>query len=218
MGTVHYFGRRQPPPKNWQAQSRSALARSTRFIGFVLLAGFLASAALLSDRWYATARQTPVAEDRYLELREGNRVIQMATPITVTAIDGDSLRSGKEDIRLLGIDAVELYQTCRDERGREWACGREAHAALRSIVGSGQVRCASSSRDRFGRALSKCSAGEIADISEALVRAGYAVNFMSGDYVSAEAEARAAKRGIWRGRFEQPQAWRDRHPRNDGRS
>jgi endonuclease YncB( thermonuclease family) len=218
MGTVHHFRRWQEPRGDRTQDSRGAHSRSTRFIGFVLLAGFLASAALLSDRWYATAKQAPAADDRYIELREGNRTIQMATPITVRAIDGDSLRSGKEDIRLLGIDAVELYQTCRDERGREWACGREAHAQLRAIVGNGKVNCTSTSRDRYGRALSKCSAGEIADISEAMVRAGYAVNFMGTDYASAEAEARTAKRGIWRGSFDQPQTWRDRHPRNDGRS
>jgi endonuclease YncB( thermonuclease family) len=197
MGTVHHLrGQRAPAQAGWKQESRRAHSRSFRFIGFVLLAGFLASAALLSDRWSATQANAS----------------RPALTMTVSAIDGDSLRSGGEDIRLLGIDAVELYQTCRDERGREWACGREAHAALRSIVGNGQVRCASSSRDRFGRALARCSAGDV-DVSEAMVRAGYAVNFMGGTYASAEAEARTAKRGIWRGSFERPQDWRDRHPR-----
>jgi endonuclease YncB( thermonuclease family) len=197
MGTVHHLRRWQPPEGDWKRHSRSAQSRSVRFIGFVLFAGFLASAALLSDRWSGTpanAARTPVS-------------------ISVTAIDGDSLRSGKEDIRLLGIDAVELYQTCRDDRGRDWACGREAHAKLRALVGNGSVNCTASSRDRFGRTLAKCSAGDVADVSEAMVRAGYAVNFMGGSYASAEAEARAAKRGIWRGSFDRPQDWRDKHPR-----
>ena len=43
-----------------------------------------------------------------------------------------------------------------------------------------------------------------------MVRAGYAVNFMEGRYSGAEAEARSAKRGIWRGSFERPQEWRRR--------
>src|SRR5262245_38453217 len=29
-------------------------------------------------------------------------------------IDGDSLKTGDEQIRLIGIDAPELHQTCRD--------------------------------------------------------------------------------------------------------
>lgn len=204
MGTIVPFWRagRTPPHeqlnRQQEAKRRNAYSRSLRFLGFVLLAGMLVSAALLSERWYGTpasAARNPVA-------------------MTVTAIDGDSLRFGKNDIRLLGIDAVELYQRCRDERGREWACGREAHAKLRALVGDGKVNCVSASRDRFGRALSTCSADGVADVSEAMVRSGYAVNFMGGNYVSAEAEARAAKRGIWRGSFDRPQDWRDRNPRN----
>ena len=47
---------------------------------------------------------------------------------------------------------------------------------------------------------------------EAMVRAGYAVDFMSGGNRAAEAEARTEKRGIWRGIFERPKDWR-RHNR-----
>ena len=32
---------------------------------------------------------------------------------TATVIDGDSLTIGQTEIRLWGIDAVELYQTCQ---------------------------------------------------------------------------------------------------------
>ena len=34
-------------------------------------------------------------------------------------------------------------------------------------------------------------------------------------YAAAEAEARGAKRGIWRGTFERPSEWRQAHPRSD---
>jgi hypothetical protein len=34
-------------------------------------------------------------------------------------IDGDSLRTGSEEIRPVGIDAPELRQTCRDGQGSE---------------------------------------------------------------------------------------------------
>ena len=126
------------------------------------------------------------------------------------AIDGDSIRTAHEEIRLIGIDAPELFQTCRDERGSEWRCGRESHSFLRSIISHGALSCTSNSTDRYGRKLATCSAGAIADVGEAMVRAGYAVSFMEGRYSGAEAEARTAKRGIWRGSFERPQEWRRR--------
>lgn len=132
------------------------------------------------------------------------------TAYSATAIDGDTLRSSNDEIRVVGIDAPELFQTCRDEQGRDWACGREAHSFLQALVSRGALACTSNSTDRYGRKLATCSAGPIADVGEAMVRGGHAVNFMDGRYEAAEAEARGAKRGIWRGSFERPQDWRRR--------
>jgi endonuclease YncB( thermonuclease family) len=126
------------------------------------------------------------------------------------AIDGDSLRAGGDEIRLLGIDAPELRQTCRDQRGKDWSCGRAARDELRRILARGNVRCARGQKDRYGRALARCSATGVHDIGDAMVREGFALNFMEGGYRSAESEARAAKRGIWRGDFERPATYRER--------
>ena len=79
---------------------------------------------------------------------------------------------------------------------------------LRSLVGFGLVECRSSSVDRYGRPLAVCSTGSVPDIGEAMVRAGYAVSFMSPRYWLAEQDARYHKRGMWRGRFISPQDWR----------
>lgn len=124
------------------------------------------------------------------------------------AIDGDTLRAGDQRIRLIGMDAPELAQTCGDENGRSWLCGSEARARLRSLVGFGVIECKSSSVDRYGRPLTVCSSRTVPDIGEAMVRAGHAVSFMSWRYWLAEQDARYHKRGIWRGTFDQPQAWR----------
>lgn len=132
------------------------------------------------------------------------------TAYSARAIDGDSLRSSTEEIRLIGIDAPELFQTCLDEHGRAWACGRAAHSFLQALISRGALTCTFNSTDRYGRKLATCSAGPIADVGEAMVRGGHAVNFMDGRYDTAEAEARGAKRGIWRGSFERPQDWRRR--------
>ena len=197
--------------------------RRSRFGGLGRYSGFLALTALIggvflyqSGYWPLNIGSGERVTGRYTEIRDGNRVIRMAARLNASAIDGDSLRIGGENIRLIGIDAPELRQTCRDERGRDWACGRDAHALLSRLVSRGKVTCASSAKDRYGRTLARCSAGEIADVGEALVRAGYAIDFMKGGYGAAEAEARAAKRGIWRGEFEQPRDWRTKNRRAEG--
>ena len=183
-----------------QASSR-LLSWLSRYGGFLALAG-LAGAALLQ-------------QNGYLSADFGNSKQVTARPWSnVTSIDGDSLRTANEEIRLVGIDAPELSQTCRDERGTEWSCGREAHARLRALLSRGRVECISTSKDRYGRTLAICSAGPVVDVGEAMVRAGYAVDFMSGGYRGAEAEARAEKRGIWRGTFEPPQDWRRSNPQH----
>ena len=187
-------------------RGRSSLQASSRLLSWLSRhGGFLALAAL--------AGAALVQQNGYLSADFGNSKQVTARPWSnVTAIDGDSLRAANEEIRLVGIDAPELFQTCRDERGGEWACGREAHALLRAFLSHGRVECAAASKDRYGRTLAICSAGPVIDVGEAMVRAGYAVDFMSGGYRGAEAEARAEKRGIWRGTFERPQDWRRRNP------
>lgn len=139
-----------------------------------------------------------------------------ATALTeVHVVDGDSLRAGEEKIRLIGIDAPERAQTCRDAQKREWACGAAAAARLSELVARGKVACMRQGQDRYGRTLAVCSAGDVADIGRTLVREGYAVSysFDRGDYAAEENEARAAGRGLWQGAFERPQDFRRRQPR-----
>lgn len=121
-------------------------------------------------------------------------------------VDGDSLRRGGTDIRLHGIDAPEYRQSCRDKHGAEYACGKQAANALRSLVGQREVSCTSIETDRYGRAVAVCKRGEL-DINAEMVRLGWAVAYSrhSLSYVRLEAEARRAKRGIWAGHFEQPE-------------
>jgi endonuclease YncB( thermonuclease family) len=126
------------------------------------------------------------------------------------AIDGDSLRLSGQEIRLRGIDAPELDQTCR-VAGRSEACGRAARQALRRILALGLVTCLDEGRDRYGRMLGRCLArGQ--DIAAAMVRDGQAVGY--GGYAAEEAEARAAYRGLWAGEFQRPEDWRRANPRS----
>lgn len=121
--------------------------------------------------------------------------------------DGDSLVVGGARVRLLGIDAPELAQTCVSE-GRDHACGQEARAHLARLAATGAVSCETFGRDRYDRVLARCMAGAI-ELNRAMVEAGWAVAY--GDYDDAEAEARRAGRGLWAGSFERPQDWRRSH-------
>lgn len=121
--------------------------------------------------------------------------------------DGDSLAIGTLRIRLEGIDAPELTQTCM-RGGVEWPCGRAAKDALARLVGDGEVACEGRGRDRYGRLLARC-AGAGVDLAGAMVEEGWALAY--GGYEAAEADARRAGRGLWAGTFERPQDWRRIH-------
>jgi endonuclease YncB( thermonuclease family) len=125
-------------------------------------------------------------------------------------VDGDTLRVAGARIRLHGIDAPESGQTCiRD--GKEWPAGRHAAAWLRSWIDGRTVTCRPETVDRYGRVVATCRVdGETPSLNETLVREGWATAYreFSDRYAGAEAEARAAGRGIWRARCEPPASWR----------
>jgi endonuclease YncB( thermonuclease family) len=136
------------------------------------------------------------------------------TPLAdVRAVDGDTLHAAAQRIRLIGIDAPEKSQTCRDARGQSWACGVAATERLAALVAQGGVACVAQGQDRYGRTLAVCSAGGVPDVGRMLVREGYAVSYMDRQarYLADENAARDEGRGLWSGAFERPSDWRRRH-------
>ncbi|MES2035423.1 MAG: thermonuclease family protein [Pseudomonadota bacterium] len=125
-------------------------------------------------------------------------------------VDGDTFSVGAERVRLWGVDAPEGRQVCQDAKGQGYACGDAARDQLLRLIGGRVLRCEVRDRDPYGRAVSRCQAGST-DLGEAMVRAGWAVDypqFSRGAYASAQAEARRTRRGLWAGRFETPSTWR----------
>ncbi|MBB4187565.1 endonuclease YncB(thermonuclease family) [Sinorhizobium terangae] len=121
-----------------------------------------------------------------------------------TASDGDSLRLNGRRIRLEGIDAPEIGQTCR--RGETtWDCGGEARERLTTLIRGHATACRLHGHDRYGRDLGVCEAGQ-RDLGREMVISGYAVSY--GRYQSEEDAAREERVGIWSGDFVRPQAWR----------
>lgn len=138
----------------------------------------------------------------------------------IVSIDGDTLRAANgAEYRLFGIDAPELHQTCTEANGKSWLCGRAAKAKLTTLIKGGSVNCEDRAKDRYGRIVAVCGAEGVPDLGEAMVRDGYAVDLGGAaghPYRDAEAEAREAKRGIWRGSFELPSEWRAANPQDGG--
>jgi endonuclease YncB( thermonuclease family) len=128
-------------------------------------------------------------------------------------IDGDTIVVADQLVRLHGIDAPELDQTFQ-WRGQQIVCGTMSLAALEALIAGVKVRCEVVERDRHGRLVAKVFSPNGVDIGRRLVSAGWAVAYRrySKDYVDAEAEARKARRGMWRGTFVKPWEWRASSP------
>jgi endonuclease YncB( thermonuclease family) len=122
------------------------------------------------------------------------------------ASDGDSLRLGDERIRLIGLDAPELHQTCTGADARPWPCGEAAKRRLATLLVQGPLDCRTEGRDRFGRVLARCAING-RDPAAVMVAEGLAVAY--GDYGAEEAQARRDRIGLWAGNFTPPRAFRE---------
>jgi len=126
-------------------------------------------------------------------------------------LDGDTLDFAGRVVRLAGIAAPELDQTCR-AAGRAWACGREARWATLNRVSPHWVTCVPRGRDVTGTERAVCYLAGIGqeDLGAWLLRQGWAVVEPGADpaYEAAQAVAQSAGSGLWRGSFVAPWAWR----------
>lgn len=146
--------------------------------------------------------QTTIAADAPFDIGGSVHVTRVS--------DGDSLRSGNLRIRLFGIDAPEIKQTCKDETGLKWACGVTARDRLLALVKKAPyLDCKLRDTDRYGRLIMQCFANQ-EDIGRTLVAEGLAVAYAryAQDYVAAQNVARDSSRGLWAGKFDMPEDWR----------
>ena len=129
------------------------------------------------------------------------------------AMDGDSLNMAGIVIRLHGVDAPELNQTC-SRKGQSWACGKDASAKLAQLVSGANLRCEQRDIDDYDRIVATCKTQQ-KDIGQAMVEAGLAVALpqFSDRYLGAEARAKALGLGIWGSEFQQPADYRAANPR-----
>jgi len=140
-----------------------------------------------------------------IALKPGGRSLEGRAYVT----DGDTIHIGDAKIRLKGIDAPEMEQTCLRSDGRSYRCGDAARRALIDIVSGENVQCRASGRDRYRRILASCKVKD-SDIGARMVEEGWAVSY-GRDYDLQEMRARSRSAGLWAGQFERPQEWRRAH-------
>ena len=123
-------------------------------------------------------------------------------------IDGDTIHIGSNKIRLHGIDAPEIDQTC-EKNNVEWSCGKESTKALIDFINNQHVVCNIKGTDQYKRYISVCFVNNF-DMNEFMVNNGWAIayRYYSKDYIKSEDKAKKNKVGIWQGSFQEPYLFR----------
>ena len=152
----------------------------------------------------------------FWSVRGPDRIPDVISATRLRVVDGDTLVMRWERIRLLGIDAPELGQSCRRANRQTWPCGRAAKRQLVRLIGGRPVRCRTHGTGYYNRILAICKTGNKAgsrrpSLNAALVATGYAVARRKR-WRPAERRAREAGLGIWNGTFTDPASWRKYHP------
>ncbi|MFV0514233.1 MAG: thermonuclease family protein [Jhaorihella sp.] len=127
----------------------------------------------------------------------------------VRVIDADTWDVGERRVRLHGIDAPELDQTCRDPAGPVWGCGLWASNEARRRYEGRQAECEAVETDRYGRTVARCAVnGE--DAGRFLVSQGIAFAYRrySLDYDLDEKGAAIDGRGLHRTQVQSPAQFR----------
>lgn len=124
-------------------------------------------------------------------------------------VDGDSLEYGKTRIRLIDIDAPELFQKCYDENNKSYECGKRATEVLKSYVERGII-CKKVAIDKYKRSLMECFDRKNENINQKMVLSGWAVAY-GNKFRKEEKNAKDKSRGIWKGRFMRPELYRALH-------
>ena len=137
----------------------------------------------------------------------------------VIITDVDSLKIGKEKIRLSGIDAPEMKQICYDQNDSPYACGHLAKTYLEDIIKNQdyakKIYCYYSERDKYKRILGECMLGETSsvNINYEMVHNGHAVAYLrySKKYTEQQETAKELNYGLWAGNFDMPEDWRKKN-------
>ena len=135
-------------------------------------------------------------------------------------VDGDTVHIDNYKLRLEGIDAPEMRQQCKKESFKisffigltfykDYSCGRVSKEKLITKIDTTEIKCISSSKDRYKRYIATCYKGKT-NLNQWMVRNGFAIAYRrySKTYVTDEELAKENKLGLWKGKFMEPEKWR----------
>ena len=135
-------------------------------------------------------------------------------------VDGDTIHIDNYKFRLEGIDAPEMRQQCKKESFKisffigftfykDYSCGKVSKEKLITKIDTTEIKCISSSKDRYKRYIATCYKGKT-NLNQWMVRNGYAIAYRrySKKYVPDEEFAKENKLGLWQGKFMEPEKWR----------
>ena len=135
-------------------------------------------------------------------------------------VDGDTVHIDNYKFRLEGIDAPEMRQQCKKESFKisffigltfykDYSCGKVSKENLITKIDTTEIKCISSSKDRYKRYIATCYKGKT-NLNQWMVRNGFAIAYRrySKKYVPDEVFAKENKLGLWQGKFMEPEKWR----------
>lgn len=124
-------------------------------------------------------------------------------------ISGDTLTLNNNVIKLFGVAAPDISQTCADGSGRGYKCGQQAISWLSGWLGDNEVKCHILSEDERGVLIGVCMLGPY-DIGAALINSGWAVADVRQTqiYIPYQNQAVSNRRGLWQGEFYMPWDWK----------
>jgi endonuclease YncB( thermonuclease family) len=115
-----------------------------------------------------------------------------------TALAGDMILIGGKRLALAGMIAPARDQKCL-AGALPWLCGTAAVQHLEGLLKGKIITCEDKGNDTKGRPAVRCTGPDGKDLSEQMIRAGWAV--ASGDspdsYKTAESAARGLHEGMW---------------------
>lgn len=114
-----------------------------------------------------------------------------------------------QNVQLYGIDTPDLDQHCTSSNGMSYACGEQSFVELNALLAQKNVTCTLSFIKQEGRQLATCYVDDM-DVAALMVRDGWAIadKGQSDKYVEEEKSAYLRHMGMWNGRFQEPQKWR----------
>ena len=135
-------------------------------------------------------------------------------------VDGDTININNYKFRLEGIDAPEMRQICKKESlkisyligftfYKDYSCGKISKEKLIDKINGSEIKCISTSKDRYERYIATCFKGKT-NLNRWMVRNGLAIAYRrySKKYVADEDFAKENKLGLWQGKFMNPEKWR----------